>query len=136
MLRAAETLFGNGPGGVTGNDDLGTMSAWYLFSALGLYPDMPGSGRFLLHAPRFAHAEIDLAPGRTLRIDAPDAFPGERRFVQSVTWGGQPVSRVWLDWDQLQAGGTLGVRLAPQPDTAGWGTHAPDLPHAPAGVAP
>lgn len=134
VLRAAETLFGNGPSGVTGNDDLGTMSAWYLFSALGLYPDTPGSGRFLLHAPRFAHAEIDLPQGRVLRIDATDAKPGERRFVQGVNWAGKPVSRVWLDWEQLQAGGTLGYRLAPQPDTAGWGTHARDLPRAPAGL--
>lgn len=136
VLRAAETLFGNGPSGVTGNDDLGTMSAWYLFSALGLYPDTPGSGRFLLHAPRFAHAEIDLPQGRVLRIDAPDAKAGERRFVQSVSWANKPLSRVWLDWEQLQAGGTLGYRLAPQPDTAGWGTHARDLPRAPAGLAP
>jgi predicted alpha-1,2-mannosidase len=132
VLRAAETLFGNGPGGVTGNDDLGTMSAWYIFSALGLYPDTPGSGRFLLHAPRFARAEIDLANGRTLRIDAPQAHPGERRFVQSVNWNGRPVERVWLDWEQLQAAGRLEYRLAPQPDTRGWGTHAPDLPTAPA----
>jgi predicted alpha-1,2-mannosidase len=128
VLRAAETLFGNGPSGVTGNDDLGTMSAWYLFSALGLYPDTPGSGRFLLHAPRFAHAEIDLPQGRVLRIDAPEAKPGERRFVQAVNWAGRPVSRVWLDWEQLQAGGTLGYTVAPQPDVAGWGTHARDLP--------
>ena len=134
VLRAAETLFGNGPSGVTGNDDLGTMSAWYLFSALGLYPDTPGSGRFLLHAPRFAHAEIDLPQGRVLRIDAPDAKAGERRFVQSVSWADKPLSRVWLDWEQLQAGGTLGYRLAPQPDTAGWGTHARDLPRPPAGL--
>lgn len=136
VLRAAETLFGNGPSGVTGNDDLGTMSAWYLFSALGLYPDTPGSGRFILHAPRFARAEIDLPQGRTLRIEAPDAKPGERRFVQSVRWGDKPLSRVWLDWEQLQAGGTLGYRLAPQPDAAGWGTHGADLPHAPAGMTP
>jgi predicted alpha-1,2-mannosidase len=136
VLRAAETLFGNGPSGVTGNDDLGTMSAWYIFSALGMYPDMPGSGRFLLHAPRFARAEIDLASGRTLRIEAPDAMAGERRYVQSVNWAGKPVSRVWLDWEQLQAGGKLEYRLAPQPDTKGWGTHASDLPHAPAGIAP
>lgn len=136
VLRAAETLFGNGPSGVTGNDDLGTMSAWYLFSALGMYPDAPGSGRFLLHAPRFAHAEIDLANGRTLRIDAPEARPGERRFVQSVSFDGRPLSRVWLDWEQLQAAGKLEYRLAPQPDPAGWGTHARDLPHAPAGIAP
>jgi len=128
VLRAAETLFGNGPSGVTGNDDLGTMSAWYLFSALGMYPDTPGSGRFLLHAPRFAHAEIDLPQGRVLRIDAPDAKPGERRFVHAVNWAGKPLSRVWLDWEQLQAGGTLGYTLTPQPDAAGWGTHARDLP--------
>jgi predicted alpha-1,2-mannosidase len=128
VLRAAETLFGNGPSGVTGNDDLGTMSAWYLFSALGMYPDTPGSGRFLLHAPRFAHAEIDLPQGRVLRIDAPDAKPGERRFVHAVNWAGKPLSRVWLDWEQLQAGGTLGYALALQPDAAGWGTHARDLP--------
>ena len=134
VLRAAETLFGNGPSGVTGNDDLGTMSAWYLFSALGLYPDTPGSGRFLLHAPRFAHAEIGLPRGRVLRIDAPDAKPGERRFVQSVSWANKPLPRVWLDCEQLQAGGTLGYRLAPQPDTAGWGTHARDLPRPPAGL--
>jgi predicted alpha-1,2-mannosidase len=131
VLRAAETLFGNGPSGVTGNDDLGTMSAWYLFSALGIYPDAPGSGRFLLHAPRFARAEIDLPHGRVLRIEAPEAKAGERRYVQSVSWANQPLSRVWLDWEQLQAGGTLGYRLAPQPDAAGWGTHAPDLPAAP-----
>ncbi|WP_020655110.1 GH92 family glycosyl hydrolase [Massilia niastensis] len=136
VLRAAETLFGNGPGGVTGNDDLGTMSAWYLFSALGLYPDAPGSGRFLLHAPRFARAEIDLPQGRVLRIEAPEARPGERRFVQSVNWAGRPLSRVWLDWEQLQAAGTLSYRLAPQPDIAGWGTQARDLPHPPAAAAP
>ncbi|MES2127325.1 MAG: GH92 family glycosyl hydrolase [Pseudomonadota bacterium] len=136
VLRAAETLFGNSPSGVTGNDDLGTMSAWYLFSALGLYPDVAGSGRFLLHAPRFARAEIDLPQGRVLRIDAPEAKPGERRFVQAVRWANQPLARVWLDWEQLQAGGTLGYRLAAQPDSAGWGTHGRDLPHAPTGIVP
>ena len=136
VLRAAETLFGNGPNGVTGNDDLGTMSAWYLFSALGLYPDMPGSGRFLLHAPRFSRAEIDLGPGRTLRIEAPDAKPGERRFVQSITLGGKPLSQVWLSWEQLQGAGTLGYKLSIQPDTSGWGTRGRDLPQPPAGIAP
>jgi predicted alpha-1,2-mannosidase len=128
VLRAAETLFGNSPSGVTGNDDLGTMSAWYLFSALGIYPDAPGSGRFLLHAPRFARAEIDLAQGRVLTIEAPDARPGERRFVQSVSLGGRALERVWLDWEQLQAGGSVGFRLAPQADIAGWGTRGGDLP--------
>ncbi|MDT9001946.1 GH92 family glycosyl hydrolase [Paucibacter sp. APW11] len=136
VLRAAETLFANAPNGVTGNDDLGTMSAWYLFSALGLYPDMPGSGRFLLHAPRFARAEIDLAPGRTLRIEAQEAQAGERRYVQAVNWQGRALNRVWLDWEQLQSAGTLAFKLAAQPDTTGWGTRAAHLPQPPAGLAP
>ncbi|MFH7042402.1 GH92 family glycosyl hydrolase [Paucibacter sp. JuS9] len=135
VLRAAETLFGNAPNGVTGNDDLGTMSAWYLFSALGLYPDMPGSGRFLLHAPRFARAEIDLGKGRTLRIEAPEAKPGERRFVQSASFGGRALERVWLDWEQLQSAGALTFKLGAQPDTQGWGTRARELPQPPAGIA-
>src|SRR5688572_28046730 len=53
VLRSAQALFTNAPNGVTGNDDLGTMSAWYLFSAIGLYPAVPGSGELLLHTPRF-----------------------------------------------------------------------------------
>ncbi|WP_271008207.1 GH92 family glycosyl hydrolase [Paucibacter sp. B51] len=137
VLRAAETLFGNAPNGVTGNDDLGTMSAWYLFSALGLYPDMPGSGRFLLHAPRFARAEIDLgSSGRSLRIEAPEAKPGERRFVEAVTWAGGAHHPVWLSWEALQSGATLSFKLSPQPDPQGWGTRARDLPKAPAGLKP
>ncbi len=135
VLRAAQTLFTNGPAGVTGNDDLGTMSAWYLFSALGLYPDAPGSGRFLLHAPRFARTEIDVGPGRTVRIDAPGAGPDARGFVQSVQWNGRPVQRVWLDWEQLQQAGTLTYRLGPQADPQGWGTRAASLPQAPADMA-
>lgn len=136
VLRAAETLFGNSPSGVTGNDDLGTMSAWYMFSALGLYPDVPGSGRFLLHAPRFAKAEIDLPQGRVLSITAPAAVPGERRFVESARWANQQQSRVWLDWEQIQAGGTLEYQLTPQAERASWGTRARDLPKAPAGMTP
>lgn len=71
VVRAAQQLFTNAPNGVTGNDDLGTMSAWYLFSAFGLYPAVPGSGEFLLHAPRFKRVTLDLGNGKRLRIDAP-----------------------------------------------------------------
>ncbi|RYE80706.1 MAG: hypothetical protein EOO80_03140, partial [Oxalobacteraceae bacterium] len=68
-----------------------------------------------------------------LRIDAPGAKPGERRFVQSASWNGRAQNQVWLNWEQLQAAGTLTYKLAPQPDTKGWGTHDRDLPNPPAG---
>lgn len=128
VLRAAQQLFTNAPNGVTGNDDLGTMSAWYLFSAIGLYPAVPGSGQFLLHTPRFAHVELDLGNGRTLRINAPGADGRSLQYVQSVSVDGKAHAPVWLDWQQLQQAPAIGFKLGSQAPTDGWGTAQADQP--------
>jgi len=128
VLRAAQQLFTNAPNGVTGNDDLGTMSAWYLFSAMGLYPAVPGTGQFLLHAPRFSRVEMDLGQGRTLRIDAPGADGRTLQYVDGVRVDGQPHAPVWLDWNRLRQGGRIEYALTATPPTTGWGTRAGDLP--------
>ncbi|HEY0861850.1 MAG TPA: glycoside hydrolase family 92 protein, partial [Pseudoxanthomonas sp.] len=128
VLRAAQQLFTNAPNGVTGNDDLGTMSAWYLFSAMGLYPAVPGTGQFLLHAPRFSRVEMDLGQGRTLRIDAPGADGRTLQYVDGVRVDGQAHAPVWLDWNRLQQGGRIEYALTATPPTTGWGTRAGDLP--------
>lgn len=130
VLHAAQTLFTNAPNGVTGNDDLGTMSAWYLFSAIGLYPVVPGSGQFVLHAPRYRSVEMDLGNGRTLRIEAPGAGADKPRFVQSATLDGRPQEKVWLDWERLREGGVLRFALTDDATQATWGTAAADLPPA------
>ena len=128
VVRAAQQLFTNAPNGVTGNDDLGTMSAWYLFSALGLYPAVPGSGQFLLHAPRFSSAEIALGNGRTLRLQAPGADGRSLQYIQGVQVDGKPQRAVWLDWAQLGKGGTIRYALTRQAPEQGWGTEVADLP--------
>ena len=128
VVRAAQQLFTNAPNGVTGNDDLGTMSAWYLFSALGLYPAVPGSGQFLLHAPRYSKAEITLGNGRTLRLQAPGADPRSLQYIQSVQVDGKPQPAVWLDWQRLQQGGDVRFTLGAQAPEQGWGTATADLP--------
>jgi predicted alpha-1,2-mannosidase len=128
VLNAAQTLFTNAPNGVTGNDDLGTMSAWYLFSAMGLYPAVPGTGQFLLHAPRFSRVDIALANGKRLRIDAPGAGDGKPRFIDSVRVDGKAHEQVWLDWERLQEGGTLRFALTGTAPQQGWGTRPQDLP--------
>jgi len=140
VLRAAETLFSNAPNGVTGNDDLGTMSAWYVFSALGIYPSTPGSGRFLLHEPKFARAEVDLGNGKQLVIEkeapagataaatsatSPAALPS---FATQLSWNGRPHDKVWLDWEQLQRGGQLRMQLSADPGAANWGTSPASVP--------
>ena len=128
VVRAAQQLFTNAPNGVTGNDDLGTMSAWYLFSALGLYPAVPGSGEFLLHTPRFSKAQIALGNGRTLDLLAPGADGRALQYIQSVQVDGKPQQAVWLDWERLQQGGTVRFELGTQAPEQGWGTAVSDLP--------
>lgn len=128
VLRSAQALFTNAPNGVTGNDDLGTMSAWYLFSAIGLYPAVPGTGELLLHTPRFEKVELDLGRGKTLTIEAPGADGRGLQYVQSASFDGKPQDRVWLDWARLRNGGNLRFALDKTPPTAGWGTKADALP--------
>jgi len=130
VLHAAQGLFTNAPNGVTGNDDLGTMSAWYLFSVMGLYPVVPGTGQFVLHAPRFERVEMDLGEGRTLRIEAPGAGDGKLRFVEAASFDGQPQPGVWLDWERLREGGVLGFSLTEDATRAVWGARPEDVPAA------
>ncbi len=128
VLHAAQTLFTNAPNGVTGNDDLGTMSAWYLFSALGFSPLMPGSGQLLLHPPRFDRIEIALGDGKRLTVEAPGANAPAPRYIAQAAFDGQAQQAVWLDVDRLSQGGTLAYTLEDKPDPAGWGTQAQDAP--------
>ena len=134
VVRAAQALFTDAPNGVTGNDDLGTMSAWYVFSALGLYPAVPGTGQLLLHAPRFPRAVFDLGNGRRLTIEAPGADGASVQFVDGVRIDGTPHPQVFVDWAALRDGGRITFALSATPDPAGWGTRPQDQPASPCAV--
>jgi predicted alpha-1,2-mannosidase len=114
----ARTLYHTGADGIPGNDDAGTLAAWYVFSALGVYP-VPGTDRYLLGAPLFPRCELDV-PGGTLVVEA----EGEGPYVQSVTWDGAPVETPTLRHAALAGGGTLRFGLGPQPSdwARGWRT--------------
>ncbi len=131
VVRAAQALFANSPNGVTGNDDLGTMSAWYVFSAIGLYPAVPGTGQLLLHAPRFPHVELDLGDGRTLSIKASGTDQHSVQAIEGIRIDGKPHAQAWLDWAMLRNGGSIDVTLAARADPNGWGTRPQDLPASP-----
>ena len=146
VVRAAQALFANAADGVTGNDDLGTMSAWYVFSAIGLYPAVPGTGQLLLHAPRYPKVEIDLGDGRTLVITAPGADGRKRQYVGAVAIDGVPHAPVRVDWSALRNGGAIAYSLVDgslvdsglvdsglvdAPPVQGWGTTPGDLPVSP-----
>ncbi|WP_020670992.1 GH92 family glycosyl hydrolase [Amycolatopsis nigrescens] len=131
VVRAAHTLFTNAPDGVTGNDDLGTMSAWYVFSALGMYPATPGTGQFVLNAPRFAKAVVHLENRRDIVIEGAGARPSEIQYVRDLKVNGRPSDRVWVDLEQLTRGARLNFGLTSDPAQATWATSPASTPPSP-----
>ncbi len=125
VVRAAMTLFTTGPDGMTGNDDLGTMSAWYVFSSLGLYPTMSGGDFLALSSPQFSSVRIRVGKDRAFTITAPGASDANR-YVRKVALNGKDVRKTWLDWDAVARGGRLGYTLGTTPSS--WGTGKGDAP--------
>ncbi|WP_327712691.1 GH92 family glycosyl hydrolase [Streptomyces sp. NBC_00464] len=120
------TVYGTGPRGLPGNDDLGTMSAWYVFSALGLYPQAPGGGELLLGAPLFPKAVIGRPHGKDITITAP-AADAAHAYVDAVTVDGRVHDRSWTDASLLARGGNLAYRLSVTANTS-WATDPSGLP--------
>ena len=118
-------LYSAAPGGYPGNDDLGEMSSWYIFGALGLYPEIPGVGVLALGSPLFPHAVLRLAGG-DVTIDAPNASD-TTPYVRSLTLNGQPYVRPWLSMDALAGGARLVFDLGSSPNQS-WGSGPGDAP--------
>ena len=105
--------------GLAGNDDLGQMSAWLLFTAFGFYPVAPGSNQYVIGRPFVDRAVIHLPNGRNFEIVA-DGLSDAHPYVASVTLDGRPLDRSYL-WDaEIRAGGSLRFVMAATPNKA-WG---------------
>lgn len=111
VRRIITTLFSANADGLPGNDDLGTMSAWYVWAALGLYPEIPGVGGLTLGSPLFPRTTIQLAAGHSLTIVAPGAR-ANRPYVQSLWLDGHRYRSSWLPLARLQTHSTLRFVLA------------------------
>ncbi|MFI5735550.1 GH92 family glycosyl hydrolase [Kribbella sp. NPDC051587] len=124
-LRQAMTqLWNTSTGGIPGNDDLGAMSSWYVWTALGLYPDVPSRSELQVAAPLFPRAVIHRDRGKTIRINAPGA---DAPYVQSLKVNGRTSSKAWLPESFVQHGGTLDFTLGTTANVA-WGSKPADAP--------
>jgi predicted alpha-1,2-mannosidase len=119
-------LFTSRPDGEPGNDDLGEMSAWYVFAALGGYPVIPGVGGLALDSPLFPEAKIHLGNGKVIEIDGENAS-AQNPYVLSLTVNGQPSERTWVSYRLLSRGATLRFKLGSAPNKQ-WGTKPEDAP--------
>jgi predicted alpha-1,2-mannosidase len=130
VTRAADRLFTTGPDGMTGNDDLGEMSSWYVLSSLGVYPTMSGSNDFVLSTPQFPSATVTVGryadtQGGTLQISAPGASD-TNRYITKAKINGVRSTKTWVSWKDISKGGRLSYTVS---NVAGaWGTKAKDAP--------
>ena len=124
VSRAQIGLYGPTPGGIPGNDDGGTMSAWWVLSALGLSPPVAGTDLIALGSPLFKSAEIRLPRGR-LTMSAPRASRGTP-YVRSLTLNGKRHPKSWLNFRKIAGGGKLEWDLAAKPTR--WGHGAAKAP--------
>lgn len=104
------------PEGLAGNDDAGTMAAWYAFATLGFYP-IPCTGRYLLGSPRVKEAWVN-SLGKPLHIVVEDASES-KPYVAGVTWDGEPVTDPWFTIEQLRKGGEVVFTMSEQPTDFG-----------------
>ncbi|HSR93758.1 MAG TPA: GH92 family glycosyl hydrolase [Solirubrobacterales bacterium] len=144
-VRRALRLYDTAPDGYPGNDDLGTLSSWYVFGALGLYPEVPGVDLLAIGSPLFERATVRLPGGRKLRIAA-SAYrrsrPRRKRhsksrlvplalsrapYIQGMSIDGHGYERPWTTFCALARGASIAYRLGARPDRA-WGGSAAARP--------
>ena len=128
--EAMSRLYHDTPAGEPGNVDCGEMAAWYVFSALGLYPMNPNSGIFVIGSPVVSKAIMLLDRrryhGRTFTVVAENNLPGNV-YIQSATLNGRPLTRPWITCEELTSGGTLRFVMGPKSNPA-WGSAVADRP--------
>ncbi|MGN6627355.1 MAG: GH92 family glycosyl hydrolase, partial [Tepidisphaeraceae bacterium] len=120
-------LYDDTPEGLCGNDDCGQMSAWYVWSAIGLYPANPADGRYVIGSPMVPSATIRLNPkyasAKTFTIVAKDVS-AQNLYVKSATLNGKPLDRPWVTHDEIMHGGTLQLQMSMLP-TRLWADKTP-----------
>ncbi|MER6356952.1 lectin [Streptomyces sp. NPDC001634] len=127
VRQIQDQIWTDSPSGLAGNDDLGEMSSWYVWSALGMYPETPGTADLALGSPLFTQAVITLPSGRTLTINGTGAAD-DAPYVQSATWNGTAWNKAHAPADAL-GGGTLTYTLGTSANTS-WASAASAAPRS------
>ena len=109
------------PSGYPGDEDVGAMSSWYVFGAMGFFPNA-GQDVYLLGSPMFSTVRLALAGGKTFTIKAA-GLTEQNRYVQSATLNGVPWDKAWFRHGDVIRGATLALIMGPKPSS--WGTHNP-----------
>jgi predicted alpha-1,2-mannosidase len=126
VRQICEELYRTGPGGLCGNEDMGSFSSWYVLSSMGFYPVTPGSTFYVIGSPLFGKATIDVGKNKAFIIEALNNSK-ENVYIQSVTLNNKQISRTWITQKEITDGGMLIFKMGPEPNKK-WGSKPEDAP--------
>ena len=110
-----QTQYNTTPNGISGNEDCGQMSAWYVWSSLGFYPLNPASGEYEIGRPLFNKAKINLPNGRTFTIIANNVSK-DNMYIQRIVLNGEELDRTYITDKEIQEGGVIVFEMSDKPN--------------------
>lgn len=125
VRQILDSMYANRPDGLSGNEDCGQMSAWFVLSAMGFYPVVPGDPAYAIGTPLFEKVTIHLDKDKTFTLLAP-GVSAEKCYIQKMQFNGREWPRSWLPHQMFVDGGTLEFGLGDQPSA--WASDAANLP--------
>ena len=125
LRQVMNTLYNDGIDGLSGNEDVGQMSAWYILSSMGLYQVEPAGGKYIFGSPLFNKAVVNVGGGKTFTIEAKNNS-AKNIYIQSAKLNGKPYTRSYIDYKDIRRGGKLEFVMAEKPST--FGTKVSDRP--------
>ena len=128
LREVMNRLYSATPDGYCGDEDNGQTSAWYVFSALGFYPVTPGAPQYVVGAPLFKKATVQLENGKEIVINAP-GNSDENRYIRSATFNGENLTNNWLDYNALMKGATINFDMDATPNKSR-GISDKDVPYS------
>jgi len=118
--------YNSGPFGLSGDDDGGAMSAWYVFSAMGFYPVCPGEPVYEIGSPIFDRLTLSAGGGKTFVIEARNVSD-MNKYIQSAVLNGQALNKTWIAHADIVRGGRLVFQMGSRPNQ-GWGSAPQSAP--------
>lgn len=120
IREVIDVMYHDQPAGLSGNEDVGQMSAWYILSALGFYQVEPAGGKYIFGSPIVNEASVRVKDGKIFKIIAKNNS-AENKYIQSVTLNGKDYDKYYINFKDIEAGGTLEFVMGNQPSET-WGT--------------
>ncbi|MDR1022577.1 MAG: GH92 family glycosyl hydrolase [Prevotellaceae bacterium] len=108
VREALSTMYSDTPDGLSGNEDVGQMSAWYVLSSIGFYQVEPAGGKYVLGSPTVDKAVIKVKDGNTFTVIAVNNSP-KNKYIQSVSLNGAPYDKYYIDFKDIEQGGVLEI---------------------------